>query len=61
MADSMTPAVVGYSPSAKIKVYHVVDPRRRNEAACKHGIAATSQRPPTGFEPCSVCFNRVPK
>lgn len=57
----MANQIVGYSPNAVIKVYHVIDKRRKTEAACRHGIAATSQRPPAGFEPCSVCFNRVSK
>lgn len=55
----MTPAVVGFTPGAKIPVYHLIDRRRKSEAACRHGIAATSSRPPIGYEPCSVCFGRL--
>lgn len=54
----MTPAVIGYTPNAKIPVYHLIDRRRKSEAACRHGIAATSSRPPAGFSPCSVCYGR---
>ena len=51
--------MIGYTPGAVIKVYHVPDKRRRAEAICKHGIAAVAANPPVAYLPCPVCYGRT--
>ncbi len=51
--------MIGFTPAAKIPVYHIVNRRRAAEAICKHGVVALSSTPPKNYNPCPTCFGRV--